>query len=486
MRPRHHGRPGPLQRPAGTDLGLHLGINTGLVIAGGIGTRQRQDYAVTGDAINLAARLEDASQRGEILVGPDTHRLTSSLFDFQVLPPIRLQGKRDPVPVYRLLGLKEEPKRTRWLASAGITSPLVGREAELGAVKGSVARLLQGQGGMLFVFGEAGIGKSRLMAEVRRQVQADLSDPSLQSPSLRWLEGRALSFGESMSYWPFQGLLWQWAGITEDDSESQAWDKLERHVWGLFAAETAEVLPYLASLLRLEVRDPYSERVKYLNGEAMGYQVYLTSRRFFERLARERPLVLVFEDLHRVDQSSAELLEHLLPLVERVPLLICGVSRPDPDSPAAHLAQVAARDHAGRCTELRLAPLSQADSTRLVDNLLEIDNLPPRVRETIVRKAEGNPFFVEEIIRSLIDAGAVVHDAASGRWLATAQVESFAIPDTVQGVIMSRIDRLDDDLKDVLRTAAVIGRSFFYRVLRAVAAADRELDHTSTSCRRWN
>ena len=133
----------------GTDLGLHLGINTGLVIAGGIGTRQRQDYAVTGDAINLAARLEDASQRGEILVGPDTYRLTSSLFAFETLPPIRVQGKRDPVPVYRLLGLKEEQKRTRWLASAGIASPLVGREAELEGVRGCVARLLQGQGGML-------------------------------------------------------------------------------------------------------------------------------------------------------------------------------------------------------------------------------------------------------------------------------------------------------------------------------------------------
>ena len=148
----------------------------------------------------------------------------------------------------------------------------------------------------------------------------------------------------------------------------------------------------------------------------MGRQVFLTSRRFFERLAQARPVVLVFEDLHWMDESSALLLEHLLPLVERVPLLICGVSRPYRKTPAARLQEVAGRDLAERYTEIQLAPLSQADSAQLVRNLLEIDDLSPRVREMIVHKAEGNPFFLEEIIRALIDAGAVVHESATGRW----------------------------------------------------------------------
>jgi len=460
----------------GTDLGLHLGINTGLVVAGGIGTSERHDYAVTGDAINLAARLQDASERGEILVGPDTYRLTSSSFVFETLPPIKVQGKREPVHVYRLVGLKGEPERGRWLESQGIGSPLVGREADLGTVNECIARLLQGQGGFLWLIGEAGLGKSRLMAEVRKQVLADLADPSLTSQRLRWLEGRAQAFGETMSYWPFQGILWEWAGITEEDSEGEAWDKLERAVWALFAEDTAEVLPYLASLLSLEVKAPYAERVKYLDGEAMGRQVYLTARRFFERLARKRPLALVFEYLHWVDRSSAELLEHLLPLIERVPLLICGVIRPGRDTPAAHLWEVAARDYAVCYTEVRLSPLSQTESGQLIDNLLAIEDLRPRVREMIAGKAEGNPFFVEEIVRALIDAGAVVRDPVSGNWRATVQVETIAIPDTVQGVIMARVDRLDENVKEVLRTAAVIGRSFFYRVLRAIAEPDRELD----------
>jgi tetratricopeptide (TPR) repeat protein len=216
--------------------------------------------------------------------------------------------------------------------------------------------------------------------------------------------------------------------------------------------------------------------VKYLDGEAMGRQVFLASRRFFERLARTQPLVLVFEDLHWVDESSALLLEHLLPLVERVPLLICCVSRPYRQSPAARLQEVAGRDLPACYTEIQLAPLSQADSAQLVRNLLAIESLPSRVREMILRKAEGNPFFLEEIIRALIDAGGVVHAPTTGRWQATAQIESITIPDTIQGVIMARVDRLEEDVKQALRTAAVVGRSFLYRVLRAVEEADRQLD----------
>jgi len=453
----------------GTDLGIHFGINTGLVIAGGIGTDERQEYSVMGDAVNLAARLEDVSERGEILVGPDTYRRTAPLFEFETLEPVRVKGKAELVEVYRLGGLKAKPERVRGLETRGISSPLVGRDAEFASVKDSIERLLEGEGGIVSIIGEAGVGKSRLTAEILRSAQDD-------GRELLWFEGRTLSFSQTISYWPFQEILWGYAGITEDDSEAAAWRKLESRVSALFAEDTPEILPYLATLLTLEVRDEYVERVKYLDSEAMGRQVFLASRRFFERLAQARPVVLVFEDLHWVDESSALLLEHLLPLVERVPLLICGVSRPYRETPAARLQEVAGRDLPERYTEIQLASLSQADSAQLVRNLLEIDDLSPRVREMIVRKAEGNPFFLEEIIRTLIDAGAVVHEPTTGRWRATAQIETITIPDTVQGVIIARVDRLDEDVKQALRTAAVIGRSFFYRVLRAVAEADRQLD----------
>jgi class 3 adenylate cyclase/tetratricopeptide (TPR) repeat protein len=453
------------------NLGLHFGINTGPVIAGGIGTGERQEYSVMGDTVNVASRLEDVSERGEILVGPDTYRLTAPLFEFKALELVKVKGKAEPVPVYRVLGAKAKPKRARWLETQGISSPLVGRDAEFAAITGCVERLLNGQGGIVSIIGEAGVGKSRLMAEVRRHIASAEGHP----PSL-WLEGRTLSFGQVISYWPFQEILWQYVGISEDDSEAEVWHKLESRVTALFAEDTAEVLPYLASLLTLEVKGEYAERVKYLDGEAMHRQVFLVSRRFFERLAQAKPVVLVFEDLHWVDESSALLLEHLLPLTERAPLLLCGVSRPDPKTPAARLREIATKDYADRYAEIRLASLSQIDSAQLVRNLMASETLSPRVQEMIIRKAEGNPFFLEEIIRSLIDVGAVIRDPATGLWRATARVETITIPDTIQGVVMARVDRLDEDVRQVLRTSAVIGRTFLYRVLRAIAEADRELD----------
>ena len=456
----------------GTNLGAHFGINTGLVITGSVGAGSRKDYSVMGDAVNMAAHLGNLSQQGEILVGPDTYRLTHHLFTFKALGPLRLKGKAEPVPVFKLLDMRSQPVSPRGLEGRGISSSLVGREAEVTALTDCVERLMSGHGGLVSVIGEAGLGKSRLVAEVRRQVA---------KKPLQWLEGRALSFSQSISYWPFLEIIQDDAGITAEDGEEERWSKLERRVNALFPDETAEILPYLATLLMLDVPGALAERVKYLDGETMGRQVFRTARLFFTRLAQERPLVLIFEDTHWTDHSSAFLLEHLLPLVRDVPLLLCGVGRPDPGTPIARLLEIASREYTSCYTEIILGPLSSVESTQLVHNLLKMDDLPPRLREGILQKAEGNPFFLEEVVRELIDLGALVRDKATGRWRITAKVEQVSIPDTLQGVIMARIDRLDEEVKQVLKLAAVIGRIFFHRVLQNVADHERELDrHLAT------
>lgn len=447
-------------------LSMHTGINTGLVVTGEV-IMDKGTLGVTGDAVNVASRLSGLAKPGEILVGKDTYHQAGGYFAFEKLEPTKVKGKTEPVPVYRVVEERVKVGRIGGLATQGISSPLVGRDAEFVAIKGCVNRLLDGQGGILSVIGEAGLGKSRLMAEIRNQT--DLS-------SLQWLEGRTLSYGQKISYWPFQEMLRQYAEITEDDNDTEVWQKLESRITELFTTETGEILPYLASLMTLTVKGEYAEGVKYLDGEAMGRQVFLASRRFFERLAQSQPLMLVFEDLHWADESSTLLLEHLLPLITRAPILICGVSRPEPKTPVFRFREIASKDFDRRYTEIRLGPLSQTEGTQLMKNLVEIENLPTRVREVIVNKAEGNPFFLEEIMRSLIDRKAVVRDSISGRWRATAQIETVTIPDTIQGVIMTRVDRLDEELKQVLRTAAVIGRSFFYRILRAIEQAVHELD----------
>ncbi|HLF31452.1 MAG TPA: adenylate/guanylate cyclase domain-containing protein, partial [Xanthomonadales bacterium] len=374
-----------LQRGRGLDFQVRVGIHTGLVVVGGVGTEEQVEYTAIGDTVNLAARMEQTARPGTVQISEQTYKLVEQVFECKPLGELKVKGKRQPVRTYRVVGLKAEPESLRGLERQGLQSPLVGREAEFAALKDSLDRLLAGQGGVVGIIGEAGIGKSRLVSELRHGALAG---------RLTWLEGQTLSYGQTIPYWPFQEILRGYADITNNDGDDAAWQKLKGKIAALFpenavattiqlplppSPTVAEILPYLASLLGLKVRDAYLERVKYLDGEALGKQIFLAARRFFERLANVQPVVLVFEDLHWMDESSVGLLEHLLPLVESVPLLILGLSRPYRKTPAAHLGEVIAREHADRYTEIRLAPLSPGYSAQLVHNLLEIEDLPERV-----------------------------------------------------------------------------------------------------------
>jgi len=451
------------QSRLGGPIALRIGVNTGTVVAGGLALGGEATYAVTGDTLNTAARLRGAAAPGEILIGPDTARLVGHAALLEPLTPLVLKGKARPVQAHRLRELRAPAAAVRGLRERGIAAELVGRETETGALGAALDRLRARQGGVLAVVGDPGLGKSRLMAETR----------SREAAGLLWLEGRTLSYTSELSYWPFLQVVRQAAGIREGDDESTAWARLERRLRGLFGGEVAEPLVYLATMLGLEITGELAERVRYLDADALRRQVFRAARRFFEALAREQPLVLLIEDLHWADASSAALLEHLLPLTAELPLLLCWATRPDL-GPGARLAELARADYAGRFTDVRLQPLAREDGDRLLRRLLG-DALPPAVRRAILDKAEGNPFFVEEVIRGMIDCGAVAQDRG-GAWHVGPEAEGMAIPDTVQGVIMARIDRLDEDLKRVLRLASVIGRSFFMRVLRSIAAGEEALD----------
>jgi class 3 adenylate cyclase/tetratricopeptide (TPR) repeat protein len=459
-----------LREEKGLDFNVRVGINTGLAVVGDVGSETAGEYTAMGDAVNLAARMEQTAAPGTVQIAQDTYALVAPLFNFKELGGITVKGKSEPVLAYQVLGRKAEPASLRGLSDQGISSPLVGRESEFESAMGAVDQLLAGQGGILAILGEAGIGKSRLLAELH-------NNPSIDKSQLTWLEGHTLSYGQTISYWPFQEILRSYAGINEEDEEIEAWRKLESSIGELFQEKTAEILPYLASLLSIEVSGEYAERVKYLDGEALGRQVYRSSRRFFQRLAEQQPLLLLFEDLHWMDASSASLLEHLLPLVERVPLLVCGLSRPDAESPAGKLLQIAEEQYGSRLTEIDLAPLTQNDSRLLVQNLLEIEGLPDSTKQMILEKADGNPFYLEEIVRDLIEKGALERDISTGHWQATQHIEKVTVPDTIQGLLIARIDRLDENLKRVVRRAAVIGRAFLYRILDAVLEEERDLEN---------
>jgi tetratricopeptide (TPR) repeat protein len=425
-----------------------------------------------GDAINVAARLQAAARPMAVLIADDTYRRVVGSFDCADRGSLRVKGKAEPLHVYEVRASVRRPGRAAGRAPARraerpIELPLIGRQVEIAALCARVNDLMTGAGGLVTVVGEAGVGKTRLVTEVRRQVA--------QGPAL-WLGGQALPFGKTISYRPFQEMLGAALGGAEEATTS--WHHVEGRVALLFGDERDDVLPYLATLLGLEVPGNLAERVRYLDGEGMRRQILRSVRRLFEQVSRRQPLVLMFEDVHWIDHSSAELLEHLLPLTHSVPLLICCISRDDaePESALARLREIGARQYAERYTEIALSPLTAEESGLLLGGLLADDNRSARLPDRIRRKAEGNPFFVEEVIRSLAEARAIAWDDGQGRWRAMAELDEVAIPNTIQGVIGARLDRLSDDAKAVLKMAAVIGRSFTARVLRAVAAPGTGLD----------
>ena len=459
------GTPGGL--PDGTAIRVRMGMNTGIVVVGKIGDNLRMDYTAVGDTTNLAARLQQLAEPGAIYLSHATYRMVERHVACDVIGERRVKGKADAVLVYRLSGPRQRVEAASKLAELGIESPLVGRDAEVSTLRRCIDRLLTGTGGMVSVTSEPGLGKSRLMAEVHRHVSAQ---------PLRWLEGRGVSFGQTMSYGPVLEITRAAVGISENDTEEASWAKLESCLGTLFPGELADILPYAATFLGLDVRSEFADQVKYLDAQAIGRQIFRTSRRLFERLAQECPLVLLFEDCHWADNSSAALLEHLMPLTETTPLLLCWTARPDPNSPAARLADFARQKYPDRYTEIALSPLSPDESRALVQHLLDAPDPSPRLRDLILNKADGNPFFMEEVVRSLMALGAIERDDTTGAWRTAAKVDQINIPDTIQGIIMARVDRLEENSKQLLKVASVIGRSFFHRVLQAVADVEQDVD----------
>jgi predicted ATPase len=285
---------------------------------------------------------------------------------------------------------------------------------------------------------------------------------------VQWAEGRCLSYGQTLAYHLLIDLLRSLIGVSAAASEAETREALIQRLNDLGAASDAalDVYPYLGHMLLLQLDGEAQERVKQLDPQALQSQYLAALRQLIQALAARRPLVLIFDDIHWADPSSVELLIRLLPLASEAPVLFCFVTRPDRDAPGWKLVAAAREAMGAGLVELTLNPLSDADSRQLVSNLLEIESLPEHIRAVILKKAEGNPFFVEEVIRMLIDRGAIVKKGEG--WAAGKEIENVDIPDNLQGLLLARIDRLPEDVKRTLRVASVIGRQFSVRVLEEV------------------
>jgi class 3 adenylate cyclase len=442
------------------ELRVRAGINTGPVVVGIVGTDVAREYTAMGDAVNIAARMQASAPPGGVLVTAATYRFVAPIVEASDAGALELKGKTEPVRAYHVTGLRAGAVSARGLGTE-VHSEMIGRDAQLARLREAFAIVRARQGRVASILGEPGIGKSRLLAELRAHVEAS-------DPSARWIEARCLSYGRTLPYHLVLDLVRSCIGVPATADEPEVRAALERRTKELFGEAWADPYAYLGHLLSIQLDPEVRARVSALEFETV--KRYVSSVIGMVRaLAMTGPVILACEDLHWADASSVDVLQQLLRLANELPLFIVATSRLDRESEGWRLVS-AVRDIFGDALiELRLEPLSGDDTRTLVANLLKVESLPQETRDHILEKSEGNPFFVEEVIRMLIDRGAIVHEG--DRWIATAKVSDVEIPDTLQGLLLARIDRLPPESKRTLRVAAVIGRQFGVTMLERLLEA---------------
>ncbi len=466
---------GVMKQKYDVDFALRISLSTGPVTLGPVSDDLKYDYSALHGSLNLVAQVEAADLPMAVLVTENTYSFIAPFFDCTDLGIFAGCQECPPVRIFRVDGRKVSPGSARGLA--GLESPMVGRDSELKTLLELPPFVRAGLGRAVIVLGEPGIGKTRLILEWKQAVNISLQ-------GFLWIEGRCLSFGQRQPYHLVSSLLHSLLGLPESADEPEVRSALSERIESIFPYDTSsaeeigflDIYPYLANLLALKLDDQSLMILHPLDPQAIQSRTQVAFKNLLETLAVRQPMILVLDDLHWADASSVEMLLHFLPTVSTEKVLVCMVMRPERESVGWQLITHAREWLVGRLTELTLEPLSETQSRQMVSNLLEIEALPARTRDIILQKAEGNPFFVEEVIRMLIERGVLVQ--TNGHWQAVAEISGVEIPDNLMGLLQARMDRLPEDVKRILRVAAVIGRQFPVRVLEQVMEKEKKESKT--------
>ncbi len=422
----------------GLELHNHIGVNTGEVIAGDASTGQR---LVTGDAVNTAARLEQAAGQGEIILGDLTYRLARDEIEVEQIEPLTLKGKAEPVPAYRFVALREFTPE-----SDAESSPFVGREAEMGRLTSSLDDV-RGRSGaaVLTVVGDAGVGKSRLIREFAQSV----------SRGAHVVRGRCLPYGDGITFWPIAEIVRGVAEIASDDAHETALAKI-----GLLVEELD-----VESRDRAAVVDRVASAMGLTDGGFPVAELFWGIRKLLEAVAREQPLVMIVDDIHAAETTLLDLLDHLATTVETAPILVVCSARHElvdrhPEWSETHADQM-----------IVLERLSDDDTGKMIDELLGRAGLDEAVVGRVVAAAEGNPLFVEQMVSMLVDNGTLRRDG--DHWVATDRAPDFVIPPTIHALLAARLDDLAVDERDVVEPASVVGLVFAEEAVEHLIDAER-------------
>jgi len=467
-----------------TPLDVHIGINTGLGLAGDVSGALLREFTLMGEVVSVASKLKDVAPAGEVWVGPETERATAGSFAYEPVaraaePP--LPAKRDapsppkraaPLPepaAYALRTEREQVYRSRVGRGETIFPELVGRDDELAALRSRVAALARGQGGVAAVVGEAGLGKSRLLAELAASPEAT---------AVRWVEGRSIAMGRTLRFHPFVDLLRSLLGLGEEHG-ADAYERLDAALAPLLGDQREELAMYLATLIGVPLPAAAAARIADVRSDVIDRLQLGAVRTLLQTAAAAQPLVLFFEDVYWADRSSIEMLVNLLRVAHESPVLFLFAARPDFPETAGRLVHVSAATlPPERVVALTLQPLDADGSRRLLGTLFPHGGLPRASRERMAERAAGNPLFLEELLRALISQGVIETTPVGLR--ATAAIESVQVPDTVQEVILTRVDLLPPLPKLALQLAAVVGQRVAEPVLRALVSEPEKLPEILT------
>jgi predicted ATPase/class 3 adenylate cyclase len=432
-----------------SDFSVRVGINSGPTAVGLVGAGDPQLVAL-GDTTNVAARLQSVAEPGTVAVGETTAKSIAHRFALEPLGGVAVKGREEPVETWRLTGLRDA-------ADTSQLSPLVGRDMEMSRLEALAKQLATGRGGVLLMAGETGMGKTRLLNEFRTQV----ADGAL------WLEGQCLSYGGEVSYLPFVEMLREWLGVEEGDAEVAVRTKLRAKLSGLLGWRMDRVLPFLGRLLSVKLDPDAEEQLSALSRGARAAEIRHAYTTWVEALAYEKPVVLALDDLHWADSSTRELAEELLALTDRAPVLLFAALRPEPTSQGWAFRVKVLADYPHRVMELPLRPLTNEPAEELSRALLPKEAFEPSVTKAILARAEGNPLYIEELLRALVESGGLENRR---QWTMSMSAASI-IPAALENLLVARIDNLPAGARRLAQYAAVMGRNFLARVLEVVYAS---------------
>lgn len=429
---------------------MRIGLNSGLVVVGCVGNDLKMDYTALGDTVNLASRVESAAQPGTVLVSENTHRLARDYFHFRSLEKVQVKGKEKPVVLYELVGSTEVVARIEASAARGL-SKFVGREREITVLRESFEKAQSGSGQVVGILGEAGVGKSRLLLELRRV---------LPQGEYAFLEGKCLHYGSSMPYLPFLDILRSYFQIGESDRESVIRGKIRDKINRVDAELKQASIP-LEDILSLKVTDA---EYLTLDPQKKRTRIFEAIRDLLLRESQNKPLIIAMEDLHWIDKTSEELLGYLIGFLANAHILLVLLYRPE------YSHQWASRSY---YTQIGVAQLSTKASTELVQSILQEGQAATELRDLIINRAAGNPLFMEEFTCALLQNGCI--GRKDSQYVLTCRTSDIPVPDTIEGIISARMDRLENNLKRTMQVASVIGRDFAFRILQTITGMREEL-----------